>query len=695
MIFASNQGIGIQEFNTSTITLSENNYCTYQFLDDPTFDTNDNSWCYQFDGDYSDVTATINEGQANFEILGTHGTINFTENPNKDLWSVVNNSLYPSLPDIYNITEEGWYVSHFWEDNDPQNPCIEWERNITIPFDISDYIITSASISAIVNATVEAYPGSPNGGSGVDVQGDDVENYDLYDYFRCYILLSDPNKTYLPYEIAYYQSSDIGRDTAGEYDYLPDTNMLTISQESLIFYLNQVLKNDGQNFTISIGIRFWCEDNFKHYDEDNWESILVKNLSLVFTYEKKIDQFTSISLEQEKIKVSELSNYEIEIVDARLNFRYKVSDDLASYSPNSEIRLLINDIQFPESIKLSDYASYPEFQYAKDEGFDIKSLIPLNENLTLSISLYLADEFKLDKVIVVSIDDIYLNLSYIEYLPSYEVSATTFWIIISILLVALSILSALSVRSYVLEPRKKRKETFLILQTQKFKDIRNIQAIILMHKSSGLPIFTQNYSTLLKGKNTLFSGFIQAISIIGEEISRGKGPKIEKIKPNNKISVQKVIELDLKQFHCLILDIEELRCVLILKDKSSKRLKQLMLHFTLELYLKISDQLENWKNDLNYYTNVIPSIINEYFELRYKNYFKMSNAEQDIHNLKKKYKLSRIQCRVLNSIQTLLKDKKYFRIMDIIENFSEKSENEIIFTIESLIEQSLIVPLSA
>jgi hypothetical protein len=28
MIFASNQGIDIQEFNTSTINLSENNYCT-------------------------------------------------------------------------------------------------------------------------------------------------------------------------------------------------------------------------------------------------------------------------------------------------------------------------------------------------------------------------------------------------------------------------------------------------------------------------------------------------------------------------------------------------------------------------------------------------------------------------------------------------------------------------------------------
>ena len=47
-----------------------------------------------------------------------------------------------------------------------------------------------------------------------------------------------------------------------------------------------------------------------------------------------------------------------------------------------------------------------------------------------------------------------------------------------------------------------------------------IQGILLIHNPSGLPIFSRNYSDLMEGNKTLFSGFLQAISIVGEEVIR-------------------------------------------------------------------------------------------------------------------------------------------------------------------------------
>ena len=237
-----------------------------------------------------------------------------------------------------------------------------------------------------------------------------------------------------------------------------------------------------------------------------------------------------------------------------------------------------------------------------------------------------------------------------------------------------------------------KKRTNLLLRTQKFKDIRNIQAIILIHRESGLPIFSRGYSLVMKGKKTLFSGFIQAISIIGDEISNEEQNKSKKKKSSDKIDNSKIIELDLKQFFCLVLDIEELRTVLILKSRSSKRLKQIMFNFTLTFYLKISKKLENFDNDLTDYPAIVSPLLNEYFELYYKENFITDHHEKDVQNLKKKHKLSKIQVQIMNAVLSILSERRTFRLMDVLEELNEKNEDLVIDAIETLIEHKLILP---
>ncbi|MFX0139856.1 MAG: hypothetical protein ACFFDN_39815, partial [Candidatus Hodarchaeota archaeon] len=610
-------------------------------------------------------------------------------------WKAISNPEYPSMPKDYSIISDGWYVSHQWEDNEPQNPCIHWERNVSIPINLLDYTITSASVNAVVNATVDAFPGAPSlGGSGIEVPGDITDNSDLFDYVRMYILISDINKSKQPYEIAYYQTKELGNDSAGNIDYLFDTFMIPVSKETLIFYLNQVLHDNRQNFTICLGMRFWCEDNFEFYDEDNWRSVMIKNFSFIFTFEKKIDQFTSVAWNQISSRICDISAYDIEVTEAVFNFKYKINQNWHISSPNSEIKIFINNIRVLQILKLIEYNNSPLYQYAKTGGFNVKSLISNDMNISVSIQVYLADEFNLDHKIEISIDDVTLEISYIEFIPTESSSFLLLWTVIILLLLIVSVLSGLILRSYYFIPHKMKKKTNLLLRTQKFKDAENIQGILLIHSESGLPIFTKNYSYLMEDKKTLFSGFIQAISLVSDEISIKKLHKSNSNEASNGITLKKIVELDFKHFYCLILDIEEIRTVLILKNKSSKRLKQQMLNFTLEVYLRNVERLKDWDHNLDFFNKEIPPLINKYFDLFYKDFFKIAIEKSNLHRIKKDMNISKREYQLMTNIFQFSQEDGKFKLMTLIEKLNDKNEDLIIDGIEALINHKLIIPIN-
>lgn len=401
----------------------------------PTFDDPvESDWYSQIQGDPLQVNASAEFGQANYEVLGE--TMYFSEisgTPIFSEWTMVHNPEFPLYPDTAIINTEGCYVSHLFEEYATQFPSVHWERNITMPINMSNYVITAASLTAVVNATVTAYPGgatsSPTG-YGVETPGDDTgpyqgDNDQFYtgDYVRFYVLLSDLSKNKV-YEVAYNQTVDLGKDSAGLYDTMPDTLMTTVLEEDLIFALTSILNSDHYNFTITLGMRIWCEDNWWS-DRDRWDSLLIKSFNLNFTYERKIDQFSSISWNQDGDKITSIANNTVEINEAKLNFKYKINNNWTELSPNSEFRIYINDNKLVETIKLSNAST--NYQFAQPGGIDVTSLIPYNIYINLSIQVYLADEFHLGEKSIISIDDAYLNITYTVTFPDTQTNLHVFF----------------------------------------------------------------------------------------------------------------------------------------------------------------------------------------------------------------------------------------------------------------------------
>jgi hypothetical protein len=155
-------------------------------------------WSSTLIGDDTDIEPTSDIGAVNYVLLGRERTwkLNETTAPfNNDTWIPVNNSAYPYRPDYYNVTSEGFYVSHYWGDEDgvraDQSVSIHFDTNISIDETMTDYEIISASVSAEINASVHANSGST---AGIEVIGDPTAQYADYDYIRYYLLISDLTK---------------------------------------------------------------------------------------------------------------------------------------------------------------------------------------------------------------------------------------------------------------------------------------------------------------------------------------------------------------------------------------------------------------------------------------------------------------------------------------------------------------------
>ena len=382
---------------------------TVEWLDNPTFETPIDPWYNTTEGDISDVNATSDFNQANFEVLGETYNFELIADPPNLGWENFTNPRFPRYPDSFFNDSAGLNVYHDWDEFQPggqthNTPSIHWKRNITMPVNMSDYIITSASVEAYFNATVTV---SPSDSGGIDCPGDIPSQFSTGDYARFYVLVSDPDNTY-EFEVAYNQTVDLGQDSPPTPSY-SDTLLVSVPQGILIAILTNMFKSNNYEFTITLGIDIYCEDNDASYDQDTWDSLIFRYLNFTFTYKKKIDKFTKVSWNQIGNTISGSNTV---INNGTLNFKYKLDQNWTESSPNSEIRILINDRQHSETIKLS--SGNTTFQDAKIGGFDISNLILKDVNITLTIQVFLADTFPLDQKIIISIDDATLLISYTE-----------------------------------------------------------------------------------------------------------------------------------------------------------------------------------------------------------------------------------------------------------------------------------------
>jgi len=495
MIFVSSLNIQNQSLKKNIEYNSLNLSTIYdyeeQWLKNSNFSIPVDPWESQVQGDDSDIATSSSFGQANYEVIGEQRSYsNISGTPLSSEWTRVHNPEFPLYPDTSTINSEGCYVSHTFAEGSDQFPSVHWERNVSMPVDMEDYVITSASLSAVVNATVTASPGGW-GDVGIEAPGDatgngNTQNY-TWDYVRFYILFSDLIKNKV-YEVAYNQTSDLGKDSAGSYDSMADTFMTIVPEEDLIFYLTSVISSDYQNFTVSIGMRIWCEDNWVS-DRDIWDDLLIKTCNLTFTYEKKIDRFTTASWDQ---MGNSLSGENIEITGGNLRFKYK-TDQLwpVGSSPNSEIRFFINNNTLLETVKLSSATT--NFQEATPGGFDVTTLMLKDINISVSIQVFIADTFALNHNITISIKDVYLEISYTEFVLDTEETPWFFSGIFIIALAAAVILTGLlityiKVWRYPVPVRKIRKYN-KTLEKEKGPDLK-----IVTRKTA----FNMNYNDEMK-----------------------------------------------------------------------------------------------------------------------------------------------------------------------------------------------------
>lgn len=381
---------------------------TKDIIKNPDFSDPIEPWYDQVSGDTSDVLTSYSPGEGYFKLIGEEFVFSEISGiPLSSDWTQVHNPEFPAYPDNVAITPQGCYANHQWADNGAdQSPSVHWERNVSITVDMSDYIITSASIAAVVNASANTNIETPGDATG----NGNTQNY-TWDYVRFYVLFSDLSKKKV-YEVAFNQTVYLGKDTASNPDLMTDTLLTSASEEDLCSYLTSVLASDNHNFTITLGIRIWCEDNW-FSDQDYWNYLYIKSCDLTFSYQKKIDQATKASWNYigDKIRGQNVS-----IIDANLRFKYKINQAWpTALSPNSRLKILINNNSLLESVKLSTASL--SFIEAKDGGFDITYLILKDINISLTIQLFLGDEFPLNQNYTISITDIYMTVIYNVFIP--------------------------------------------------------------------------------------------------------------------------------------------------------------------------------------------------------------------------------------------------------------------------------------
>ncbi|KKN08515.1 hypothetical protein LCGC14_1055930 [marine sediment metagenome] len=392
-----------------------------QWLKNNNFSTQDNWYLTKgVQGDNSTVNGTISGGVANFKILGDNQTIEISDPLNDGSWQKFNNDIF-LYPDTSTITADGIYVTHDYDEsvNQARNyNSAHWRKNISLGLDMLKYDITSAFLNVTFNASVVASPGADPDG-GIEVLGDAtaLNQFGIGDFINIYVLISDIDYKN-PYTVALNKTTDLGEDSAGTTDVITDSPIYSYGEEVIITALNSAFDKDPQhsNFTITAGIDIYSEDNLPGIDIDTYDELIIKNITLTFTAQKKINQYTKVSWNQIG---NILSGGSFQIVNASFNFKYKVSKTWLGSAPLSEINFYINNKSHPQgTFKLSSAPT--SFQYAKPGGFDVTNLISTDVNISTSIEVFLKDSFELNETLIISIANVTLNISYIETFPDYN-----------------------------------------------------------------------------------------------------------------------------------------------------------------------------------------------------------------------------------------------------------------------------------
>jgi len=483
---------------TSRITTHSN----VLWVDNPTFEDPVSPWFPTIEGDISDVTTSTSPKQANVQIIGeTHEKQVLLNNDTYSNWEAFNKTELVIVPQrasvpYYGIDDDGCWCSHWWEEGESQGqpkntPRMHWRTNVSLPVDMSDYIITSLDFNAIINASVDPDIDTPG-----DIEarpGSDINQYQIYDYAQFYVEITTLDVDDLnTYRIAFNQTRLLGNESLLYYDM--EGYIGAYEEQAIIDALNIVLAVDPghNNFTILLGIYMYCEDNFSNVDRDHWDDMRFKTLDLTFSYVKKIDQFTEVSWNQD---LNAINGSNVQITDANLKFKFKIDQNWTESSQNSQMRIYINDRKNEQTISLIDYVYSSSFQEANTDGYDIVSKLLPYENFTLTIQVFLAEDFGLEEDIIISITDVYLYISYTETFPDPPSIISEPWFFSALL--AIVSVATVCLGGYFIAYQRVLKYPKPVRKVRKFKRT--------LHKSSApdVPIMPREIAFKKSYNNTL------------------------------------------------------------------------------------------------------------------------------------------------------------------------------------------------
>lgn len=636
------------------------------------------TWQNSTTGDESDIVLQYDSDSANAVILGEQINYPITADPPDNTWFQAENPDFPTPPDNADITPFGCYADHYWDESADQSPSVHWNKKFAMPVNTSDYEITSVQLEAEINATVSAEGDNPGLGEyGLEVPGDSTEGGDqsaTYDYARFYVLFSDPTGG-TKYEVAYYQTVDLGADSEGEFDYLYDTNMLVVPEDSLRIFLESVLDYDHTHFNVTLGIRLWCEDNWNS-DDDQFDELYIKNFKLNVTLRKKIDQFTILNFEHtgRKLTSDNLNVDDIRIDLAHLNFQYKVNQSWpSSDSPNSEIRCLINGKTLNETVTLSNAKT--TYQGAKSgAGFDVTSLISKTENITAQIQVNLADDFNLNESIMISFDNASLLVQYTELERVYVPLSDQAIFLIFILLGVTALLGYIIINEKVIKPKNERIRETLRLKTQVIEDARNIQGIFIIKKSSSKIVYSLASSNV-KNASAVLPSYSANVIKFSNKMGESGDNGLE----------SKTFHSAFEDFSVLVCEGKEFRSSIVLKEPPSENLKHTAIIMTEHVDRSHPKMPKDKKSRKHEYAEIISDL----FRFDLMDIFTYA-PEVNVRIMKKEF--DEPGRKIIDKCTRTYYRQKYFDLIDIYEDVPPEHQLTAKSILLDMVDAGLLIP---
>ncbi|KKM07843.1 hypothetical protein LCGC14_1729830, partial [marine sediment metagenome] len=135
------------------------------------------------------------------------------------------------------------------------------------------------------------------------------------------------------------------------------------------------------------------------------------------------------------------------------------------------------------------------------------------------------------------------------------------------------------------------------------------------------------------------------------------------------------------------------RSLLILREKSSDRLKKQFYLLSVEIDAKLGNKIENFKGRLEDFEADVEILLNEFLSLYYLDQYKLIEGASYMQYLKKSRELQSIDVRILNVIIARTKFEKKFTLNKIVEEIDEKNIDAIYGGLHTLIGRNIIVPI--